>query len=99
MGLVVVVVMVEIELIDDHSALVRIIGYNSIINLKRQLLDLLDHKIQGRFYSAYVSFNNAHPCGKVLQTIVISCHHRKVVEALIPLDADKEANNTGLISF
>jgi len=63
---------VEVELIDDH---VRFGTYHRLdfgYNLERQLLDPLDHKIKGRFYSADVSFNT-HPYGKALQTIIVSC--------------------------
>jgi len=70
------------------SASVRIISQTSIINLEGHPFDHLVQTIQGKFDGAVLFFSSAHPFGKALQAIVVSCYRRKVAEALIPIDAE-----------
>ena len=65
----------------------RTIGQTSIIKLKRHPCE-----------SVSPPCSSAYPKEKALQSIVVSCHRRKVVVALIPLDADgkaKKMSDTG----
>ena len=63
-----------------------------IITLERQLLYRFGLTIQCRFHCGDVSLNSYE---KALQFAVVSRRRWHIAEALIPLDANWEANNAG----
>jgi len=96
-----VVVVDVMEVVDEDylmNDLVHFGMYNRLdlnIDLEGQSSDFLDHTIHSQCKHPEPPFYSAHPCGKALRFIVVSCHRQKVAEALIPFDADKKANNVG----
>ena len=93
------VMVVGIVVVDSINNHVRFDMYHQIEfdhQFKGQLFDCLSHTIQDRFDGVVPPSSSTHPCEKALQSIVVSCHHRKAVVSLIPLDAKSEKNERRL---